>query len=305
MEPPFLPLSAASARANVPASMVSYVGTFARALAAEIGRKGGSATAKLLRDYFDPEVEQSAEKKRKAENIIFSEKGTPAGKMTGDAKRAHVDMSVAGGGTPAGKMTDAAKRAHLAKTEAGGGIPAGAKMSDKNHLRQMIGRYIKKQEDGSPIAVSRLTVCTDSENTYTFYVSRAASLEDYKAVSFVLRDEERHRKLYDIVCTSGAKQMSLVLPLSNESRCEGPAIGGKWVSRRDAWKGWSHDAYSDLKEKGVTWRVEDVVITDDTVRAHELENEKAEKESTHYAKEKRKKKRKRVAPSAPGPGVET
>jgi hypothetical protein len=163
----------------------------------------------------------------------------------------------------------------------------------------MIGKYIKKQEDGSPIVVSRLTVRIDSENTYTFYVSRAASLEDYKAVSFVLLDEERHRKLYDIVCTSGAKRTSLVLPLSNESRCEGPAIGGRW--ERDAWTAWSSDAYSNLTKEGVTWCVEDVPITEDTVRAHELE--KAEKKSTHYAK--RKKKRKRVAPSAPGPGVET
>jgi hypothetical protein len=147
--------------------------------------------------------------------------------------------------------------------------------------------------------VSRITVRIDSENTYTFYVSRAASLEDYKAVSFVLLDEERHRKLYDIVCTSGAKRTSLVLPLSNESRCEGPAIGGRW--ERDAWTAWSSDAYSNLTKEGVTWCVEDVPITEDTVRAHELE--KAEKKSTHYAK--RKKKRKRVAPSAPGPGVET
>ena len=297
-------------------------GTFARALAAEMGRKGGSTTAKLVRDYFDPEVEQSAEDKRTAENIIFG--GTPAGAMTGDAKRAHVDKSEAGGGTPAGKMTDAAKRVHVTKSEAAGGTPAGkltdaakrahadksvaggatpagAKISDKDHLRQIIGKYIKKQEDGSPIAVSRLTVCTDSENTYTFYASRAASLEDYKAVCFELTDEERHRKLYDIVCTSGAKKTSLVLPLSNESRCEGPAIGGKWESRCDAWRGWSRDAYSNLTKEGVTWRVEDVPITEDTVRAHELE--KAEKKSTHYAK--RKKKRKRVAPSAPGPGVET
>jgi hypothetical protein len=47
-------------------------GTFARALAAENGRKGGSESAKLVRDYFDPEVEQSEEDERKAKKIIFS-----------------------------------------------------------------------------------------------------------------------------------------------------------------------------------------------------------------------------------------
>ena len=97
--------------------------------------------------------------------------------------------------------------------------------------------------------------------------------DDYKAVFFVI-DEERHRKLYDIVCKSGVKKVWLVLPLSNESRCEGPAIGGNRVSGRDAWKSWSHDAYSDLKEKGVTWRVEDGAggETSDGVRATPTDN---------------------------------
>ena len=170
-------------------------------------------------------------------------------------------------------------------------------MSDEAHSSLMIDRYIKKKEDGSPIVVSRLTVRTDPENTYTVYASRAASLRDHKAVFFEL-SEKKHRKLFDIVCTSGTKVRTLVLPLSNESRCEGDAIGGKWDSSRGAWRGWSLDAYSDLKEKGVTWRVEDVVITDDTVRDHE--HAKAARRSE---KRERKKKRKRLAPSAPGPGV--
>jgi hypothetical protein len=230
--------------------------------------------------------------------------GTPAGKMTGDAKRAHLAKSEAGGSIPPGKMTDDEKRAHVTKIEAGGATPAGAKLSDGDHLRQMIGRYIKKKEDGSPIVVSRLTVCTDSENTYTFYASRDALLEDYKAVSFELF-QERHRKLYDIVCTSGAKKTRPILPLSNELRCEGDAIGGKWDRSRDAWKGWSSDAYSNLKKEGVTWRVEDVRITDDMVHDHELEKakKKAVKKATRSEKNKSLKKRKRVAPSAPGPGV--
>jgi hypothetical protein len=71
---------------------------------------------------------------------------------------------------------------------------------------------------------------------------------------------------------------------------------------RGAWKGWSLEAYSNLKKKGVTWSVEDVLITDDMVRAFELE--KAAKKATRSAKKaERKKKRKRLAPSAPGPGV--
>jgi hypothetical protein len=299
----------------------------------------------LVRDYFDPEVEQSEEEERKAERIISS--GIPPGKMTGDAKRAHVAKSEAGGATPAGKMTGDAKRAHTDKSEAGGAIPpgkmtgdakrahvtkietgggtpagamtgdakrahteaceaggstpAGARLSDEDVLHQMIGRFIKKKKDESPIVVSRLTVCTDSENTYTFYASRDALLEDYKAVSFVLY-QERHRKLYDIVCTSGAKRTSPVLPLSNESSCEGDAIGGEWVSSRNAWKGWSSDAYSNLKKEGVTWRVEDVRITDDMVRAHKLEKAAKKAKAVERAVE-RKKKRKRLALSAPGPGV--
>jgi hypothetical protein len=67
---------------------------------------------------------------------------------------------------------------------------------------------------------------------------------------------------------------------------------------RGAWKGWSLEAYSNLKKKGVTWSVEDVLITDDMVRAHKLE--KAAKKAKAV---ERKKKRKRLAPSAPGPGV--
>ena len=300
-------------------------GTFSRALAAECGRKGGSASAKLVRGFFDPKVKQSKENKRKAKKIIFS--GTPAGKMTGDAKRAHTeaceaggaipagkmtgdakrthtDLCVAGGAPPAGKMTGEAKRAHMEACEAGGAIPAGARLSDKDVLGLMIGRFIKKKKDGSPIAVSRLTVRTDSENTYTFYASRDASLEDYKAFCFEVTPE-KNRKLYNIMCTSGAKVANFVLPLSNDSRCEGEAIGGKRVSGRDGrhvWKGWSRKAYSNLKKKGVTWSVQDVLITDDMVRAFELK--KAANKATRSAKAAEgKKKRKRLAPSAPGPGV--
>ncbi len=390
-------------------------GTFSRALAAECGRKGGSASAKLVRGFFDPKVKQSKENKRKAKKIIFS--GTPAGamtgaakrahmeaceaggstpagkmtgdakrahmeaveagggilagkmtgeakrahmeaceagggipagamtgdakrahmeaveagggipagkmtgdakrahmeaceagggilagKMTGEAKRAHMEACVAGGSTPAGKMTGEAKRAHMEACEAGGGIPAGKRISDEDLLRQMIGRFIKKKKDGSPIAVSRLTVRTDSENTYTFYASRDASLEDYKAFCFEVTPE-KNRKLYNIMCTSGAKVANFVLPLSNDSRCEGDAIGGKRESRRDGrhvWRGWSRKAYSNLKKKGVTWSVQDVLITDDMVRAFELEKE-AKKVKAKAAEGK--KKRKRLAPSAPGPGV--
>ena len=277
-------------------------GMFSRALAAENGRKGGSASAKLVRDFFDPKVKQSKKNKRKAKNIIFS--GTPAGAMTGDAKRAHIEAGEAGGSTPAGKMTGDAQRAHTDKSEAGGGNTAGKRISDEDHLRLMIGWFIKKEKDGSPIAVSRLTVRTDSENTYTFYASRDASLKDYKA--FYLSDvtPERHRELYDIVCTSGAKVTNFVLPLSNDSRCEGVAIGGSWSFRRGrgAWRGWSLAAYSNLKKKGVTWSVEDVLITDDMVRAFELEMA-ANKATRSAKKAEREKKRKRLAPSAPGPGV--
>ena len=292
----------ALARRERPTYDTIDAGTFSRALAAECGRKGGSASAKLVRDFFDPKVKQSKENKRKAKKIIFS--GIPAGKMTGDAKRAHMEAAEAGGGTPAGAMTGDAKRAHMEACEAGGAPPAGARLSDKDVLHQMIGRFIKKEKDGSPIAVSRLTVRTDSENTYTFYASRDASLKDYKA--FYLSDvtPERHRELYDIVCTSGAKVTNFVLPLSNDSRCEGVAIGGSWSFRRGrgAWRGWSLAAYSNLKKKGVTWSVEDVLITDDMVRAFELEMA-ANKATRSAKKAEREKKRKRLAPSAPGPGV--
>jgi hypothetical protein len=334
-------------------------GMFSRALAAENGRKGGSASAKLVRDFFDPKVKQSKKNKRKAKNIIFS--GTPAGAMTGDAKRAHIEAGEAGGSTPAGAMTGAAKRAHIEACEAGGSTPAGKmtgdakrthtdkteagggctpgamtgdakrahieageaggstpagkmagdakrahtdiaeagggntagkRISDEDHLRLMIGWFIKKEKDGSPIAVSRLTVCTDSENTYTFYASRDASLKDYNAFCFGLT-REKNRELYNIMCTSGAKRPNFVLPLSNDSCCEGDAIGGR---------GWSREAYSNLKKKGVTWSVQDVLITDDMVLAHKLE--KAAKKAKAKAKAAEgKKKRKRLAPSAPGPGV--
>ena len=105
------------------------------------------------------------------------------------------------------------------------------------------------------------------------------------------------------MCTSGAKVANFVLPLSNDSRCEGDAIGGKWESARGGrhvWRGWSRKAYSNLKKKGVTWSVQDVLITDDMVSAHKLE--KAAKKAKAKAAEG-KKKRKRLAPSAPGPGV--
>jgi hypothetical protein len=348
----------ALARRERPTYDTIDAGMFSRALAAECGRKGGSASAKLVRDFFDPKVKQSKENKRKAKNIIFS--GTPAGAMTGDVKRAHTDESEAGGGctpgkmtgdakrahtdeseagggctpgkmtgdakrahteaceaggsTPAGKMTGDAQRAHSDKTEAGGGNPAGKRLSDEDHLRLMIGWFIKKEKDGSPIAVSRLTVCTDSENTYTFYASRDASLKDYKAFCFELTPE---KKLYNMMCTSGAKVATFVLPLSNDSRCEGDAIGGKRESRRDGrhvWRGWSRKAYSNLEKKGVTWSVQDVLITDDMVRAHKLEKaakkaKAAEAKKAKAAEAKKakaaegKKKRKRLAPSAPGPGV--
>ena len=315
----------ALARRERPTYDTIDAGTFSRALAAECGRKGGSASAKLVRDFKDPKVKQSKKNKRKAKKIIFSGipagkmtgdakrahmeaaeagGGTPAGAMTGDAKRAHTEACVAGGGPPAGAMTGDAKRAHMEACEAGGAPPAGARLSDKDVLHQMIGRFIKKEKDGSPIAVSRLTVRTDSENTYTFYASRDASLKDYKA--FYLSDvtPERHRELYDIVCTSGAKVTNFVLPLSNDSRCEGVAIGGSWSFRRGrgAWRGWSLAAYSNLKKKGVTWSVEDVLITDDMVRAFELEMA-ANKATRSAKKAEREKKRKRLAPSAPGPGV--
>jgi len=217
---------------------------------------------------------------------------TPAGAMTGAAKRAHIEACEAGGSTPAGKMTGDAKRAHTDIAEAGGGNTAGKRISDEDHLRLMIGWFIKKEKDGSPIAVSRLTVCTDSENTYTFYASRDASLKDYKAFCFGLT-REKNRELYNIMCTSGAKRANFVLPLSNDSCCEGDAIGGR---------GWSREAYSNLKKKGVTWSVQDVLITDDMVLAHKLE--KAAKKAKAKAKAAEgKKKRKRLAPSAPGPGV--
>ena len=275
-------------------------GTFSRAVAAENGRKGGSVSAKLVRDYCDPEVKQTEEDERNAKKIMSS--GIPAGKMTGAAKRAHMEAAEAGGGSTPGKMTGDAKRAHADNCEAGGAYPAGKRKSNEDILRSMIGRFIKKEEDGSPIAVSRVNVRTYSENTYTFYASRDASLEDYKAVCFQLTREERHRELYDIMCTSGANKPTYVLPLSNDSRCEGVAIGG--VFSRGAWRGWSSEAYSNLTTEGVTWSVEDVLITDDMVRAHKLE--KAAQKVAKKAREKKtesKKRRKRLAPSAPGPGV--
>ena len=302
-------------------------GTFSRALAAENGRKGGSATAKLIRDYFDPEVEQSPEDKLKAERIIFS--GTPPGPMTGEAKRVHVAKCEAGGGCPPGAMTGEAKRVHVDQCEAGGGSPpgamtgeakrvfvdqceegggsvAGVAKTDQQRLKAVIGKYAKSKKDGFPIAVSRVIMHTASENTYTFYVSRDASLEEYNAFFFKPFGDGCHaEELYHIMCPSGAKSPEFILPLSNDSRCEGAAIGGAKVKTTGNWRGWSREAYSQLKKTGVTWSVSDVPITDAMLGAHALEKAatKAARKSRARQAAKERKKRKREAPSAPGPGL--
>ena len=139
-------------------------GTFSRALAAENGRKGGSATAKLIRDYFDPEVEQSPEDKLKAERIIFS--GTPPGPMTGEAKRVHVDQCEAGGGCPPGAMTGEAKRVHVDQCEEGGGCVAGVAKTDQQRLKAVIGKYAKSKKDGFP-SRSPASSCTPPLRTRT------------------------------------------------------------------------------------------------------------------------------------------
>ena len=96
------------------------------------------------------------------------------------------------------------------------------------------------------------------------------------------------------MCTSGANKPTYVLPLSNDSRCEGVAIGG--VFSRGAWRGWSSEAYSNLTTEGVTWSVEDVLITDDMVRAHKLE--KAAQKVAKKAREKKTESKKSPAPGA-------
>jgi hypothetical protein len=53
--------------------------TFARALAAGDGRKGGASTAKLVLDFKDPKVMQSPEDERKAKNVLMIDP-TPAEK---------------------------------------------------------------------------------------------------------------------------------------------------------------------------------------------------------------------------------
>jgi hypothetical protein len=64
-------------------------GTFARALAAESGRKGGASTAKLVSDFKDPKVAQSPEEERKAKNILQID-------LTQAEKDAFVDACVLG-----------------------------------------------------------------------------------------------------------------------------------------------------------------------------------------------------------------
>ena len=277
-------------------------GTFARALAAENGRTGGSAVAKLVRDYYDPEVEQSPENKQKAERILFS--GIPAGKMTGKAKSAHVAKCEAGGGCLPGEMTGEAKLEHVAKTEAGGGKVAGVATTAQQRLKAVIGRFAKKKEDGTPIAVSRVIMHTASENTYTFYVSRDASLEEYNAFFFQPFEKGCHaEELHHIM--RGTKRSQFILPLSNDSRCEGAAIGGTKNRDTGAWRCWSLEAYNNLKKEGVTWSVENFPITDAMLGAHALEKAatKAARKSREKQAAKERKNRKHEAPSAPGPGL--
>ena len=203
-------------------------------------------------------------------------------------------------------MTSEAKRVHAANSKAGGGLVAGVAKTDQQRLKAAIGLYAKKKEDGSPIAVSRVIMHTASENTYTFYVSRDASLEEYNAFFFKPFGDGCHaEELYHIMCTSGAKSPEFILPLSNDSRCEGAAIGGAKVRTTGNWRGWSREAYSQLKKAGVTWSVSDVPITDAMLGAHALEKAatKAARKSRVRQAAKERKKRKREAPSAPGPGL--
>ena len=104
-------------------------GTFARALAAESGRKGGASSAKLVSDFNDPKVAQSPEEEQKAKNIMKID-------WTQAEKDAHVRACEGGGGTPRGGFsTKAEKDAHavaivLGKLKKRGCLPQGPVADD-------------------------------------------------------------------------------------------------------------------------------------------------------------------------------
>ena len=106
-------------------------GTFARALAAESGRKGGASTAKLVLDFKDPKVTQSREDERKAKNVLMID-------PTPDEKEAHIAAIVRGGGSPPGGFSTPAERdAHAVAIVRGrlrkrGLLPQGPVLTDGN-----------------------------------------------------------------------------------------------------------------------------------------------------------------------------
>jgi len=106
-------------------------GTFARALAAESGRKGGASTAKLVSDFKDPEVAQSPEEEQKAKNILQID-------LTQAEKDAHVRACEGGGGVPRGGFSTQAKNdAHvhacvLGKLKKRGLLPQAPVLTDAN-----------------------------------------------------------------------------------------------------------------------------------------------------------------------------
>jgi len=105
--------------------------TFARALAAVDGRKGGASTAKLVLDFKDAKVAQSPEEEQKAKNILQID-------LTQAEKDAHVRACEGGGGVPRGGFsTQAEKDAFvdacvLGKLKKRGFLPQGAVLTDAN-----------------------------------------------------------------------------------------------------------------------------------------------------------------------------
>jgi hypothetical protein len=106
-------------------------GTFARALAAMYGRKGGASTAKLILDFKNPKVAQSLEEEQKAKNILQID-------WTQAEKDAHVRACEGGGGVPRGGFsTQAENDAHAVaivrgKLKKRGLLPQGPVSTDAN-----------------------------------------------------------------------------------------------------------------------------------------------------------------------------
>ena len=291
-------------------------GTFARALSAEAGRKGGAKGGARMAAM--------TEEDRLAHHQVSKAGGACHADMTEEDRLAHAQKIKAGGGCHAA-MTEEDRVAHDQVTKAGGGCHAAMTEEDRvahaqackaggadhadmteeekrahTQLRQMgraIGHYRREKSEGSPVKVLRV-LFNIAGKTISHYTSRDASLDNFNAICVSITPSS-NKDLFDIISTvkgDDASGISVVLPLSHEADCEGVPI---WKQKR-AGRCWDRGVFSALKAKGVKWSAEDDVINDDVVAEFDAAK-KASKTKKNSERQSRKRKRKALStPSATG-----